>query len=93
MIMGIIVCIDFKIRSGSGFASKNYYGSGFFQMRIKLFENNSFGVVTAFYVRLCPLLSHIVILHEFVRILNIDENLVFFIFVNLVIADFQRRHP
>ncbi|CAL9225018.1 unnamed protein product [Arabidopsis halleri] len=36
--------------SGSGFESKNHYGSGFFQMRIKVFGNNSAGVVTAFYL-------------------------------------------
>ena len=35
---------------GGGFASKAYYGSGFFQMKIKLPARDSSGVVTAFYV-------------------------------------------
>ncbi|XP_031493329.1 xyloglucan endotransglucosylase/hydrolase protein 2-like [Nymphaea colorata] len=35
--------------SGSGFASRSYYGSGFFDMDIKL-SNNSAGVVTAYYL-------------------------------------------
>ncbi|PWA38581.1 concanavalin A-like lectin/glucanase domain, Xyloglucan endotransglucosylase/hydrolase [Artemisia annua] len=38
--------------SGGGFASKAYYGSGFFQMRIKLPARDSSGVVTAFYLNL-----------------------------------------
>nr|GEW13424.1 xyloglucan endotransglucosylase/hydrolase protein 2-like [Tanacetum cinerariifolium] len=38
--------------SGAGFASKAYYGSGFFQMRIKLPDRDSAGVVTAFYLNL-----------------------------------------
>ncbi|CAH8276979.1 unnamed protein product [Arabidopsis lyrata] len=36
--------------SGSGFESKNHYGSGFFQMRIKLPAKDSAGIVTAFYL-------------------------------------------
>lgn len=36
--------------SGSGFASKTSYGSGFFSMRIKLHNKDSAGVVTAFYL-------------------------------------------
>ncbi|XP_076945802.1 xyloglucan endotransglucosylase/hydrolase protein 2-like [Bidens hawaiensis] len=36
--------------SGAGFASKSYYGSGFFQMKIKLPDKDSGGVVTAFYL-------------------------------------------
>ncbi|KAF8388438.1 hypothetical protein HHK36_027108 [Tetracentron sinense] len=36
--------------SGSGFGSKLSYGSGFFQLGIKLPGNNSAGVVTAFYL-------------------------------------------
>ncbi|XP_010440650.1 PREDICTED: xyloglucan endotransglucosylase/hydrolase protein 2 [Camelina sativa] len=36
--------------SGSGFESKSHYGSGFFQMRIKLPPRDSAGVVTAFYL-------------------------------------------
>ncbi|CAH1434664.1 unnamed protein product [Lactuca virosa] len=36
--------------SGSGFGSKDYYGSGYFQMRIKLPGWDSAGVVTAFYL-------------------------------------------
>ncbi|XP_068641872.1 xyloglucan endotransglucosylase/hydrolase protein 2-like [Aristolochia californica] len=36
--------------SGSGFASKLTYGSGFFRLRIKLPGRNSAGVVTAFYL-------------------------------------------
>ncbi|XP_010440647.2 PREDICTED: putative xyloglucan endotransglucosylase/hydrolase protein 1, partial [Camelina sativa] len=36
--------------SGSGFESKNHYGSGFFQMRIKLPQKDSAGIVTAFYL-------------------------------------------
>lgn len=39
------------IPTGSGFESKSHYGSGFFQMRIKLPPRDSAGVVTAFYVR------------------------------------------
>ncbi|KAF3796588.1 Xyloglucan endotransglucosylase/hydrolase protein 2 [Nymphaea thermarum] len=35
--------------SGSGFASRSYYGSGFFDMDIKL-PKNSAGVVTAYYL-------------------------------------------
>ena len=38
--------------TGAGFESKNIYGSGLFQMRIKVPGGNSGGVVTAFYVRL-----------------------------------------
>ncbi|PWA93074.1 concanavalin A-like lectin/glucanase domain, Xyloglucan endotransglucosylase/hydrolase [Artemisia annua] len=38
--------------SGAGFASKAYFGSGFFQMRIKLPARDSSGVVTAFYLNL-----------------------------------------
>ncbi|GJX45671.1 golgin candidate 6 [Tanacetum coccineum] len=37
---------------GAGFVSKAYYGSGFFQMRIKLPDRDSAGVVTAFYLNL-----------------------------------------
>ncbi|KAF8113183.1 hypothetical protein N665_0054s0002 [Sinapis alba] len=36
--------------SGAGFESKNIYGSGLFQMRIKVPGGNSGGVVTAFYL-------------------------------------------
>ncbi|KAJ9565060.1 hypothetical protein OSB04_001026 [Centaurea solstitialis] len=36
--------------SGAGFASKAYFGSGLFQMRIKLPDKDSAGVVTAFYL-------------------------------------------
>ncbi|KAI3678702.1 hypothetical protein L6452_38005 [Arctium lappa] len=36
--------------SGSGFASKAYFGSGLFQMKIKLPDKDSGGVVTAFYL-------------------------------------------
>ncbi|KAL5798733.1 hypothetical protein ACOSQ2_003553 [Xanthoceras sorbifolium] len=36
--------------SGAGFASKRSFGSGFFNMRIKLPDRNSAGVVTAFYL-------------------------------------------
>ncbi|KAI3749641.1 hypothetical protein L2E82_20256 [Cichorium intybus] len=36
--------------SGAGFGSKAYYGSGYFQMRIKLPYGDSGGVVTAFYL-------------------------------------------
>ncbi|XP_058199798.1 xyloglucan endotransglucosylase/hydrolase protein 2-like [Rhododendron vialii] len=36
--------------SGSGFASKQSYGSGFFHMRIKLPDKDSAGVVTAYYL-------------------------------------------
>ncbi|KAK9050350.1 hypothetical protein SSX86_030680 [Deinandra increscens subsp. villosa] len=36
--------------SGAGFGSKSYFGSGFFQMRIKLPDKDSAGVVTAFYL-------------------------------------------
>ncbi|KAL4558573.1 hypothetical protein LXL04_036774 [Taraxacum kok-saghyz] len=36
--------------SGSGFGSKAYYGSGYFQMRIKVPGRDSAGVVTAFYL-------------------------------------------
>nr|XP_043638330.1 xyloglucan endotransglucosylase/hydrolase protein 2-like [Erigeron canadensis] len=36
--------------SGSGFASNAYYGSGFFQMKIKIPDRDSAGVVTAFYL-------------------------------------------
>ncbi|XP_024980989.1 xyloglucan endotransglucosylase/hydrolase protein 2-like [Cynara cardunculus var. scolymus] len=36
--------------SGAGFQSKEYFGSGYFQMRIKLPDKDSAGVVTAFYL-------------------------------------------
>ncbi|KVH94243.1 Concanavalin A-like lectin/glucanase superfamily [Cynara cardunculus var. scolymus] len=36
--------------SGAGFQSKEYFGSGYFQMRIKLPDKDSAGVVTAFYI-------------------------------------------
>ncbi|XP_038702963.1 xyloglucan endotransglucosylase/hydrolase protein 3-like [Tripterygium wilfordii] len=36
--------------TGSGFASKQSFGSGFFHLRIKLPNKNSAGVVTAFYL-------------------------------------------
>ncbi|KAF5784757.1 putative xyloglucan:xyloglucosyl transferase [Helianthus annuus] len=36
--------------SGAGFGSRSYYESGFFQMRIKLPDKDSGGVVTAFYL-------------------------------------------
>ncbi|KAI3749639.1 hypothetical protein L2E82_20254 [Cichorium intybus] len=36
--------------SGAGFASKSYYGSGYFQMKIKLPAKDSAGVVTAYYL-------------------------------------------
>ncbi|CAI9300818.1 unnamed protein product [Lactuca saligna] len=36
--------------SGAGFASKSYYGSGYFQMKIKLPTKDSGGVITAFYM-------------------------------------------
>ncbi|KAI3876635.1 hypothetical protein MKX03_027657 [Papaver bracteatum] len=36
--------------SGSGFASKLSYGSGYFRLRMKLPNKNSAGVVTAFYL-------------------------------------------
>ncbi|KAJ9565059.1 hypothetical protein OSB04_001025 [Centaurea solstitialis] len=36
--------------SGAGFKSKEFFASGYFQMRIKLPGNDSAGVVTAFYV-------------------------------------------
>ncbi|KAD4584392.1 hypothetical protein E3N88_21993 [Mikania micrantha] len=38
--------------SGAGFRSKSYFGSGFFQMKIKLPANDSGGLVTAFYLYL-----------------------------------------
>ncbi|KAH0891237.1 hypothetical protein HID58_053666 [Brassica napus] len=37
--------------SGAAFESKHKFGSGFFQMRIKLPPKDTAGVVTAFYVR------------------------------------------
>ncbi|KAI3678704.1 hypothetical protein L6452_38007 [Arctium lappa] len=36
--------------SGAGFQSKEYFASGYFQMRIKLPDKDSAGVVTAFYL-------------------------------------------
>nr|KAJ0185560.1 hypothetical protein LSAT_V11C900460460 [Lactuca sativa] len=36
--------------SGAGFGSKLYFGSGSFQMKIKLPAKDSGGIVTAFYV-------------------------------------------
>nr|XP_043638331.1 xyloglucan endotransglucosylase/hydrolase protein 2-like [Erigeron canadensis] len=36
--------------SGAGFASKSYFGSGVFQMRIKVPGKDSAGIVTAFYL-------------------------------------------
>ncbi|EOA18403.1 hypothetical protein CARUB_v10006944mg [Capsella rubella] len=36
--------------SGSGFESKSHYNSGFFQLRIKLPQKDSSGIVTAFYL-------------------------------------------
>ncbi|MFS7954060.1 putative xyloglucan:xyloglucosyl transferase [Helianthus anomalus] len=36
--------------SGAGFTSKDYFGSGFFKMKIKLPANDSGGLVTAFYL-------------------------------------------
>ncbi|KAG7547876.1 Glycoside hydrolase family 16 [Arabidopsis suecica] len=44
------VQLSMDYSSGSGFESKNHYGSGLFQMRIKVLGNNSAGVVTAFYL-------------------------------------------
>ncbi|CAI9768687.1 unnamed protein product [Fraxinus pennsylvanica] len=44
------VQLSMDIQSGSGFGSKLSYGSGFFQMRIKLPEKDSAGVVTAYYL-------------------------------------------
>ncbi|KAL8225013.1 hypothetical protein R6Q57_017570 [Mikania cordata] len=40
----------FIIFIGAGFGSKSFFGSGFFQMRIKLPDKDSAGVVTAFYL-------------------------------------------
>lgn len=45
-----LIRIRVNIFIGAGFSSKYYYGSGFFQMKIKLPDKDSAGVVTAFYV-------------------------------------------
>lgn len=42
--------VDLLLYKGSGFGSKMAYGSGLFQMRIKVPNRNSAGIVTAFYV-------------------------------------------
>ncbi|KVH94246.1 Concanavalin A-like lectin/glucanase superfamily [Cynara cardunculus var. scolymus] len=47
---GLEVQLSLDHLSGSGFASKAYFGSGLFQMKIKLPDKDSSGVVTAFYV-------------------------------------------
>ncbi|CAN1318402.1 Xyloglucan endotransglucosylase/hydrolase protein 2 [Linum perenne] len=47
---GTQVQLSMDKASGSGFASKVSYGSGFFRLRIKLPDRNSAGVVTAFYL-------------------------------------------
>ncbi|XP_007049742.2 PREDICTED: xyloglucan endotransglucosylase/hydrolase protein 2 [Theobroma cacao] len=44
------VQLSMDISSGAGFGSKLRYGSGFFQMRIKLPPKDSAGVITAFYL-------------------------------------------
>ncbi|KAL8026842.1 hypothetical protein ABFX02_14G055900 [Erythranthe guttata] len=42
--------LSLDAQSGAGFVSKQQYGSGFFNMRIKLAGRNTAGVVTAFYL-------------------------------------------
>ncbi|CAD5327753.1 unnamed protein product [Arabidopsis thaliana] len=49
LTQGKEVQLSMDYSSGSGFESKSHYGSGFFQMRIKLPPRDSAGVVTAFY--------------------------------------------
>ena len=45
---------------GAGFASNAFYASGFFQMRIKIPNKDTAGVVTAFYVPTNALMTLIV---------------------------------
>ncbi|OAY32844.2 xyloglucan endotransglucosylase/hydrolase protein 2 [Manihot esculenta] len=47
---GTQIQLSMDTSSGSGFASKLNFGSGFFHLRMKLPGNNSAGVVTAFYL-------------------------------------------
>ncbi|GAB2302067.1 hypothetical protein Dimus_036089 [Dionaea muscipula] len=44
------VHLQLDTSSGAGFASKHNFGSGFFNMRIKLHNKDTAGVVTAFYL-------------------------------------------
>ncbi|XVF32181.1 hypothetical protein REPUB_Repub17cG0059800 [Reevesia pubescens] len=47
---GTEIQLSMDISSGSGFGSKQSYGSGFLHLRIKLPNKDSAGVVTAFYL-------------------------------------------
>ncbi|KAF8388435.1 hypothetical protein HHK36_027105 [Tetracentron sinense] len=58
---------------GSGFGSKLSYGSGFFQLGIKLPGNNSAGVVTAFYVRIPCLFLWQIILYVINSLNNLHD--------------------